>query len=124
MTSIIRAASNAIPSKLRPVLLVFFNLALAAGLSYLANPWIGHDIMAVERPMTTLNDYLGVVGWRIVEVLGYWIGGWDGMAIPASSQGCDSLLTMLLLYPSSLTSSLSGYTHSFACTSLSAYLPA
>jgi len=81
MTSIICAASNAIPSKLRPVLLVFFNLALAAGLSYLANPWIGHDIMAVERPMTTLNDYLGVVGWRIVEVLGYWIGGWDGMAV-------------------------------------------
>ncbi|RPA99709.1 hypothetical protein L873DRAFT_1827873 [Choiromyces venosus 120613-1] len=89
MSSIIRAASNAIPSKLKPVLLVFLNLALATGLSYLANPWIGQDIMAVERPMTTLNDYMGVVGWRIVEVLGYWIGGWD-----ASQAACLVTLTL------------------------------
>lgn len=27
--------------------------------------------------MQTLTDYSSLIAWRIVEILGYWIGGWD-----------------------------------------------
>ena len=79
-----RTASEAIPSRLKPPLLVFLNLAFTIGLSYLAHPWIGHDVTAVQRPMTELSDYTGLVGWRIVECLCYWMGGWDGIFSPTS----------------------------------------
>lgn len=77
-TSPLRRASRKIPTKLKPVLAVVLNLGLSTLLGYLASPWISGDLAAVDRPIKTLADYSSLVSWRIVEILGYWIGGWDG----------------------------------------------
>jgi hypothetical protein len=76
--SLLERASRNIPSKLKPPLAVFLNLGLSTLLGYLASPWISSDLAAIDRPMKTLTDYSSLIAWRIVEVLGYWIGGWDG----------------------------------------------
>ncbi|KAF8543881.1 hypothetical protein BDD12DRAFT_801609 [Trichophaea hybrida] len=74
--SLLERASRNIPSKLKPPLAVFLNLGLSTFLGYLASPWISSDLAAIDRPMKTLTDYSSLIAWRIVEVLGYWIGGY------------------------------------------------
>ncbi|KAF8251861.1 hypothetical protein K440DRAFT_658492 [Wilcoxina mikolae CBS 423.85] len=87
--SLLERASRNIPSKLKPPLAVFLNLGLSTFLGYLASPWISSDLAAIDRPMKTLTDYSSLIAWRIVEVLGYWIGGWD--ATQAASLSALSL---------------------------------
>jgi hypothetical protein len=74
----LQRASRAIPSRLKPPLAVFLNLGISTLLGYLASPWISSDLAAIDRPMKNLSDYSALVAWRAVEILGYWIGGWDG----------------------------------------------
>lgn len=80
----LRRASHKIPTKLKPVLAVGLNMGLSMLLQYLASPWISSDLAAVERPIKTLADYSSLASWRIVEILGYWIGGWDGSTSSSS----------------------------------------
>lgn len=80
MSSTLRAASNAIPTRLKPPLLVLLGVVLSTASSYFASPWIGEDVIAIQRPMNKLSDYTGLVGWRIVELICLWAGGWDGMS--------------------------------------------
>ncbi|KAI5847795.1 hypothetical protein DFP73DRAFT_474506 [Morchella snyderi] len=91
MPSTLRAASDAIPTPLKPPLLVLMNLILSTAFSYFASPWIYKDVTAIQRPMTSLSDYMGLVGWRIIELMCHWVGGWD--ATQAAS------LVMLSLAP-------------------------
>ena len=76
--SIFQRASRNIPTKLKPPLAVVLNLGLSALLGYLASPWIASDLAAIDRPMNAPADFSSLIAWRIVEVLGYWIGGFDG----------------------------------------------
>lgn len=80
MSSTLRAASNAISTRLKPPLFVVLGIALSTAFSYFASPWIGEDVNAVQRPMTNLSDHMGFVGWRIVEIICLWAGDWDGMS--------------------------------------------
>ncbi|KAL7270705.1 hypothetical protein RUND412_006582 [Rhizina undulata] len=89
MASPFQIAASKIPEHIKPPILVLLTLSLSGFLSYLASPWIADDIEAVTRPMDGLSDLLGLVGWRIVEVLGYWWGGWD--ATQAASLSALSL---------------------------------
>lgn len=79
MSSTLCAASNAIPTRLKPPLFVVLGIVLSTAFSYFASPWIGEDVVAVQRPMTHLSDHMGFVGWRIVEIICLWAGDWDGM---------------------------------------------
>lgn len=81
MPSTLRAASDAIPTRLKPPLLVLMNLVLSTAFSYFASPWIYKDVTAIQRPMTSLSDYMGLVGWRIIELMCHWVGGWDGTTL-------------------------------------------
>ncbi|CCX17413.1 hypothetical protein FPQ18DRAFT_275131 [Pyronema domesticum] len=87
--SLLTRASDNIPTKLKPVLAVFLNLGLSTLLGYLAAPWIASDLAAIDRPMKEFSDYSSLIAWRVVEVLGYWIGGWD--ATQAASLSALSL---------------------------------
>jgi len=75
--SLLQRASSNIPSRLKPAVAVILNLGLSTLLGYLASPWISSDLAAIDRPMNKLADFSSLIAWRIVEVLGYWIGDWD-----------------------------------------------
>ena len=77
--SLLQRASSNIPSRLKPAVAVFLSLGLSTLLGYLASPWISSDLAAIDRPMNKLTDFSSLIAWRVVEVLGYWIGDWDGM---------------------------------------------
>jgi hypothetical protein len=67
-------AARAIPPKYKPMLAVLLNLGLSTLLGYLASPWVSNDLASMKN----LPNYTSLVSLRIIEVLGYWIGGWDG----------------------------------------------
>ena len=78
MHSTLVRASRAIPQRAKPPLFVVLNLALTVLFGFLASPWLASDLAAIARPLDRVGDYSSLVAWRIVEVLSYWLGGWDG----------------------------------------------
>ncbi|KAA8912781.1 hypothetical protein FN846DRAFT_932779 [Sphaerosporella brunnea] len=73
----LQRAAGAIPPNIKPVLAVLLSMSLSTFFGYLASPWISTDIAAIGRPMKTPSDYSTLIAWRVMEMLGYWIGGWD-----------------------------------------------
>jgi len=123
-TSLLQRASRNIPSRLKPPIAVVLNLGLSALLGYLASPWIGSDLAAIDRPMKTLSDYSSLIAWRIVEMLSYWIGGWE--AYQAASLSALSLMPGLYYfhtYHPSHAPLLPTLVVSSAVNILSVYLP-
>ncbi|TGZ84350.1 hypothetical protein EX30DRAFT_338883 [Ascodesmis nigricans] len=76
----LRRAANAIPSSVKPPLAVILNIAFTSFFTYLTATWIpttqaNHD--AIYRTLNQLSDYYGLAAIKTVEMLGYWIQGWD-----------------------------------------------
>ncbi|KAI5804457.1 hypothetical protein EDC01DRAFT_716007 [Geopyxis carbonaria] len=88
-SSPLRRAADAIPSKLKPPVAVLLNLGLWTLMGSLAAPWIRSDLDAVHKPFNTLSDYSGLFAMRTLEILTYWIGGWD-----AREAACLSTLSL------------------------------
>lgn len=85
LLSPLRRAANAIPPSVKPPLAVLLNLALTTFFTYLATTWIQTTQAhrdAIYRPLNQLSDYYGLAAIKTVEILGYWIQGWDGTVLP------------------------------------------
>lgn len=80
--SLLRHASDSIPSSLKPPVAVGLNIALTSLLTYLAFPWIGSNLAAINRPFTNLSDYTGPLAIKALTTLSFWLGNWDGTPPP------------------------------------------